>query len=226
MTHGKHFISMSPEFEILTPISEGAKLELQHIEKIGRECYQSMSRFQDDGSSAPRFIKSLIKRGHESVLEHSTLCIRFYVDRGITHEIVRHRLASFTQESTRYCNYSDEKFDDVVKMIDIAGGLTEEGHATGVEVLNILNIWEIAMENASKSYFDMLAAGATPQIARSVLPNSTRASLTVTANYREWRHFFKLRNDPAAHPQMREIVRPLLSELKARIPVIFDDIED
>lgn len=225
MNSGKHFVTMAPSFEILTPISEGAKLELQHIEKIGRECYQSMSNFKKDGSSASKFIKHLIRRGHESVLEHSSLCIRFYVDRGITHEIVRHRLASFTQESTRYCNYSAEKFDNAVKVIDIAGGLEEEDNVTGEEAVNILNIWEMAMENASKAYFDMLNAGATPQIARSVLPNSTRASLTVTANYREWRHFFKLRADRPAHPQMREITIPLLKELKTRIPVIFDDIE-
>lgn len=225
MSPQKHFISAAPSFEILTKISEGAKDELQHIEKIGRECYQSMSGFKADGSSANTFLRNLIKRGHESVLEHSTLCVRFYVDRGITHEIVRHRLAAYTQESTRYCNYSAEKFDNAVKVIDIQKGMEVEGHLNSEQMDNVYAIWEEAMQNAAQSYFAMLEAGASPQIARSVLPNSTQASLTMTANYREWRHFFKLRAAKPAHPQMREIVIPLLKEVQSRILIIFDDIE-
>lgn len=212
-------------FEILTPISLEGKEELQHIEKIGRECYQSMSSFNSDGSSASTFLRNLIKRGHESVLEHSTLCVRFYVDRGITHEIVRHRLAAYTQESTRYCNYSAEKFDNAVKVIDIQKGMEVEGHLNSEQMDDVYAIWEEAMQNAAQSYFAMLEAGASPQIARSVLPNSTHASLTMTANYREWRHFFKLRAAKPAHPQMREIAIPLLKEVQSRIPIIFDDIE-
>jgi thymidylate synthase (FAD) len=225
MNESKNFVALPASFEILTPISEGAKEELQHIEKIGRECYQSMNSFKEDGSSAEAFIKNLIKHGHESVIEHSTLSVRFYVDRGVTHEIVRHRLASFTQESTRYCNYSAEKFGNTIKVADILHGMQVEKKLDSAQMDKVYEIWETAMRNAATSYFEMLDAGATPQIARSVLPNSTLASLTMTANYREWRHFFKLRADKAAHPQLREVAIPLLKVLQDLIPVIFDDIE-
>lgn len=225
MNESKNFVALPASFEILTTISKGAKEELQHIEKIGRECYQSMSSFKEDGSSAEKFIKNLIKHGHESVIEHSTLSVRFYVDRGVTHEIVRHRLASFTQESTRYCNYSAEKFGNTIKVADILHGMQVEKKLDSTQMDKVYEIWETAMQNAANSYFAMLSAGASPQIARSVLPNSTLASLTMTANYREWRHFFKLRADKAAHPQLREVVIPLLKILQDLIPVIFDDIE-
>lgn len=203
-------------YEILSSISEGGIDELQHIEKIGRVCYKSEDKITEDGESAKKFVKMLINRGHEAMIEHSSLSIKFIVDRGVSHELVRHRLASFAQESTRYCNYSKDKFGNGVTFIKPF--FFEEGSAQ-------YNIWAGAMELMENAYLKLIDSGATPQEARSVLPNSTKTEITITANYREWRNFFKLRTAKAAHPQMREVTIPLLKELKERLPIIFDDIE-
>ena len=219
---------MKPSFEILTPISENGVEELKHIEKIGRVCYKSEDKITEDGESAKKFVKMLINRGHEAMIEHSSLSVRFTVDRGISHELVRHRIASFAQESTRYCNYSLDKFGGDINVIDIKGGIGLDAKMKQLsdgEIFDIVNEWTRAMDDAEKHYLNMIELGATPQIARSVLPNSTKTEITVSANYREWRNFFKLRVAPTAHPQMREVTIPLLNELKSRIPVVFDDIE-
>lgn len=215
-------------FEILTPISKGGIKELQHIEKIGRVCYKSEDRIIEDGESAKKFVAMLIKNGHEAMIEHSSLSVKFTVDRGVSHELVRHRIASFAQESTRYCNYANNKFGGECTYIDIAPGIdldTKMKNMTEEEIDAVYNEWVLAMEDAEKHYMRMLKLGATPQIARSVLPNSTKTEITITANYREWRNFFKLRVPKTAHPQMREVTIELLKVLKTRIPVIFDDIE-
>ena len=203
-------------YEILTQISENGKEELQHIEKIGRVCYKSEDKISEDGESAEKFIKMLIDRGHEAIIEHSSLSVKFIVDRGVSHELVRHRIASFAQESTRYCNYSTDKFDN---------GLTFIRPFFFTEGSGAYSDWLFAMGVAERTYLEILTEGATPQEARSVLPNSTKTEITITANYREWRNFFKLRTAKAAHPQMREVTIPLLSELKQKLPVIFNDIE-
>lgn len=203
------------KYEILTNISNSGISELQHIERIGRVCYKSEERISEDGTSAKKFIASLIKRGHEAMIEHSSLAVKFTVDRGVSHELVRHRIASFAQESTRYCNYSKDKFGREITVIEpcflspLSDAYTK---------------WRKACEAAERAYFEMLDAGCTAQEARSVLPNSLKTEIIVTANYREWRNFFKLRVAESAHPQMREVTRPLLLELQKRIPVIFDDI--
>lgn len=215
-------------FEILTPISKGGIKELQHIEKIGRVCYKSEDRITEDGESAKKFVAMLIKNGHEAMIEHSSLSVKFTVDRGVSHELVRHRIASFAQESTRYCNYANNKFGGECTYIDIAPGIeldTKMRNMSKEEVDAVYDEWVLAMEDAEKHYMRLLELGATPQIARSVLPNSTKTEITITANYREWRNFFKLRVPKTAHPQMREVTIKLLKELKTRIPVIFDDIE-
>lgn len=215
-------------YEILTPISNGAIKELQHIEKIGRVCYKSEDKITEDGESAKKFVKMLINKGHEAMIEHSFLSVKFVVDRGISHEEVRHRIASFAQESTRYCNYSNDKFNNEINVIDITKGIaldTKMKNMTCKEISLIIAEWLSAMEDAEKHYMKMIELGATPQIARSVLPTSTKTEITITANYREWRNFFKLRTPQSAHPQMREVTIPLLEELKTLIPVIFDDIE-
>ena len=220
--------TIKPSFKILTDISEGGIKELQLIEKAGRECYKSGDKITPDGESAKKFVKMLIDNGHEAMIEHSILSVMFTVDRGVTHEMVRHRVASFAQESTRYVNYSKEKFGNEISVIDIMGGITLDNKMKkeDADVLGEIYLeWEQAMREAEKHYMRMIELGATPQIARSVLPNSTKTSLTVTANYREWRHFFKLRTATTAHPQMREVTIPLFIELKKRIPIIFDDIE-
>ncbi len=207
---------IEPSYEILTPISEGGIKELQHIEKIGRVCYKSEDKITEDGESAKKFVKMLIGRGHEAMIEHSSLSVKFIVDRGVSHELVRHRIASFAQESTRYCNYSKDKFGNEITVIKPC--FFKEGSDEDVA-------WTDAMASAEHMYFELLNLGATPQEARSVLPNSTKTEITITANYREWRAFFKLRTAKAAHPQMQEVTRPLLKELKRKLPIIFDDIE-
>lgn len=207
---------VSAGYEILTPISNGGIDELKHIEKIGRVCYKSEDKITGDGESARKFVKMLIDRGHEAMIEHSSLSVKFTVDRGVSHELVRHRIASFAQESTRYCNYSKNKFGNeitVIKPLFFAEDSEQYSE------------WKSAMIDAEKHYFDLLKNGATPQEARSVLPNSTKTEITITANYREWRNFFKLRTAEAAHPQMREVTIPLLAELKEKLPIVFDDIQ-
>lgn len=219
---------INASYEILTPISKDGITELKHIERIGRVCYKSEGRITEDGESAKKFVKMLVTNGHEAMIEHSTLSVKFTVDRGVSHELVRHRIASFAQESTRYVNYSLNKFGNEINVINIKDGIALDNKMKNLDANTIGMIiaeWMSAMEDAEKHYMRMIELGATPQIARSVLPNSTKTEITVTANYREWRNFFKLRVPEAAHPQMREITIPLLHELKTLLPVIFEDIE-
>lgn len=215
---------VQPGFEILSKL-DGPEI-LKFIEQVGRVCYKSEDKITDD--SAERFVANLIKRGHEAVIEHVAVTVKFTNDRGVSHEEVRHRIASFAQESTRYCNYSAEKFGKHVSFIDIRGGMELDPKVkslTADQFNAIYNEWMAACGDAERHYFNMLGLGATPQIARSVLNNSTKTELCVTMNLREWRHFFKLRTDTPAHPQMREVTIPLLREFQRRVPVVFDDIK-
>lgn len=218
-------------FEILT--TTPAIEQLKHIERIGRVCYKSEDKISEDGESAKKFVAMLINRGHEAMIEHSMLSIKFVNDRGVSHEEVRHRLASFAQESTRYCNYSNDKFGNGVTYIDIMPGImndismqkqVQQGKLTAEAIHAIYEEWLEAGRDAERHYLRLIEFGATPNIARSVLNNSTKTEITLTANFREWRNFFKLRADQPAHPQMRELMVPLLIHLKTVIPVIFDDI--
>lgn len=204
---------INASYRIETPTYSGEEL-LKSIEHAGRICYKSEDRITDE--SAKVFVRKLIERGHESVLEHESVTVRFVCDRGISHEIVRHRLASYSQESTRYCNYSNDRFENQITFIKPC--FLDEG--TGG-----YKLWKQAMFVAEKEYFELLNWGCTPQEARSVLPNSVKTELVMTANLREWRHFLKLRTAKAAHPQMRELTVPLLKELQKQIPVVFDDIQ-
>ena len=188
---------------------------LRTIEKVGRVCYKSEDRITEE--SAKRFVESLMKRGHESVIEHISLSVRIVCDRGVTHEIVRHRVASYAQESTRYCNYGKDKFDNELTFINPC-------FWTGDEDKDKKDIWINTMENIEKQYLELLKLGATPEEARSILPNSLKTEIIVTMNLREWRHFFKLRTSKAAHPQMRQVAIMILKIFKEKIPVIFDDI--
>lgn len=189
---------------------------LKKIERIGRTCYKSEGKIED--GSAEKFVAGLIKRNHEAMLEHESITVKFVVDRGISHELVRHRLASFAQESTRYCNYSKDDFGSEITFIipEFIGYKTPQWE-----------VWKETMKACEDAYFKLLDIGLMPQEARAVLPNSLKTEVVMTANLREWRHFFKLRAANAtgkAHPQMLEVTRPLLDELKALIPVVFDDI--
>ena len=202
--------------EILTNISEGGIEELKLIELIGRTCYKSEDKIAEDGSTAKKFVKQLINSGHEAMLEHSLLTVKFTVDRGITHELVRHRLFSFAQESTRYCNYSKDKFGKQITFI--------VPYYLGYE--NLYE-WKKACIEAEEAYFKLLNEGCTQQEARAVLPNSIKSDIIVSGNYRQWRHFFNLRAAEVTgkvHPQMKEVTVPLLEEVHNRIPIVFDDI--
>lgn len=206
---------IKPSYEIQTYISPYGILELERIEQAARVCYKSEDKYLDQGESAKKLIRNLIKNGHEAMLEHSSLTVKFICDRGISHELVRHRMASFAQESTRYCNYSQDKFDSQITVIE-PFYLDKSSEA--------YKEWYWSMERAEESYFELLNQGLTPQEARCVLPNSLKTEVVVTANYREWRHILKLRTDRTAHPQIRELMVPLLKDLYEQIPVIFDDI--
>ena len=184
------------------------------IERAGRTCYKSENKIAE--GSAEDFIRNIIKRGHETVIEHVSITARVICDRGVTHEIVRHRLASYSQESTRYCNYSSDKFGNEITVIKPC--FWEEKDPKYIT-------WMYAAQVAERVYFDLLNAGATPQEARSVLPNSLKTEIVMTMNFREWRHFFKLRCSSAAHPQMREVANILFNEFKEKYPLFVEDLE-
>lgn len=200
-----------PSFEIMDNIN-GQDM-IRKIEQFGRVCYKSESNISD--SSAEGFIRNIIKNGHESVIEHEKISVKIICDRGVSHELVRHRIASYSQESTRYCNYYKDKFGKELTLIKPVFW-DEDSEEFG--------IWLNAMKNIEKAYFSLIEAGAKPQEARSILPNSLKTEIIVTMNLREWRHFFKLRTSERAHPQMREITCPLLKTFQQLIPIIFEDI--
>nr|DAS27038.1 MAG TPA: Thymidylate synthase complementing protein [Caudoviricetes sp.] len=202
---------INADVEFITPI-DGAAI-LKRLEQCGRVCYKSEAKITD--TSAPAFVAGIIKRGHEAVLEHCSFTVKFICDRGVSHEIVRHRMASYCQESTRYCNYGKEDFGSEITVIKPC--FMEEGSAAW-------DIWKDTCRCTEEAYFDLLNFGCTPQEARSVLPNSLKTEVVMTANMREWRHFLKLRCSPAAHPQMREVALILLDKVHSMIPVCFDDI--
>jgi len=186
---------------------------LSNIENFGRVCYKSESNIT--ATSAGVFIAGIIKNGHESVIEHEKITVKIICDRGISHEIVRHRIASYSQESTRYCNYSNDKFGNELTFIKPT--FWDE---TSVEY----KIWREEMQRIENSYLKLISLNVPPEQARSVLPNSLKTEIVVTMNLREWRHFFKLRTSKRAHPQMREISIPLLNEMKRLLPPVFEDI--
>lgn len=206
-------LAIHPSWSLETPI--GQREILKHIEKCGRTCYKSEAKIDDE--SAEQFVRNIILRGHESVLEHVSLTARIVCDRGVSHEIVRHRIASFSQESTRYCNYSDQRFGKEISFIIPCFWCNEEKELLYQE-------WETAVKKAEEAYFRLIQLGAKPEEARTVLPNSLKTEIVVTMNLREWRHFFLLRTSKAAHPQMREIAIPMLQFFNENIPVVFEDI--
>ncbi|MDR3121719.1 MAG: FAD-dependent thymidylate synthase [Clostridiales bacterium] len=201
---------VEPRATLETPIDGDALL--RGIERIGRVCYKSEAKISRE--SAEKFVRGIIKRGHESVIEHASVSFRIVCDRGVTHEIVRHRIASYSQESTRYCNYAGDKFGGELTFIKPC--FFDEGGAA-------YRLWHESMSRAETAYLALIGGGASPQEARSVLPNSLKTEIVVTMNLREWRHFIRLRTAADAHPQVREVAFQILKELRARIPVIFDE---
>jgi thymidylate synthase (FAD) len=186
---------------------------LKHLEKAGRTAYKSEDKITEDSSY--KFVEKIMNHEHLSVIEHSFITVRVICDRGVSHEIVRHRLASYTQESTRYCNYAQGKFGNEITVIKPC--FWDENSEE-------YKIWAETIKHIENSYNKLIALGATPQEARSILPNSLKTEIVITMNLREWLHFFRLRTSPNAHSQMREIAVPLLKEFQKRIPVIFEGI--
>lgn len=184
--------------------------ELQ-IEAAGRTCYKSEDKITP--GSAYKFAKSMRTRGHHAMLEHAVASFRIVTDRGITHEIVRHRLASYAQESTRYCNYSNDQFGNECTFIK-PPELTSEQKG----------VWEKACLFAEKQYIKMIESDCSPQIARSVLPNCLKTEIVMMANLREWRHFISIRSTKNAHPQIRPIAYMIWDILKDYAPSTFEDI--
>lgn len=203
---------IEPKVELINSPSYSGLLSL--IELAGRTCYKSESKITED--SAEKFVRNILKRGHEAVIEHGSVTVRFTCDRGVSHEIVRHRLASYCQESTRYCNYSKDGFGGEITVIEPSW--CSEGDPA-------YEVWKKACQRAELAYFDLMSIGCSPQESRSVLPNSLKTEVVMTANMREWRHFLRLRTAPAAHPDMREVAKMLLTEMKNRYPVFFEDFE-
>lgn len=196
---------IDPSFDIVTPQEQLDGIPLR-LELAGRTCYKSEDKVTP--TSSLEFLAKIIRLGHESVLEHEIVSCRVITDRGVTHEIVRHRLASYSQESTRYCNYGSEKLG--IKFIRPEFELTDR---------------DIAFLIRCEEYYnECLENGRSPQQARYFLPNGLKTEIVMTLNLRAWRHFFKLRTASGAHPQMRQIANPMLETFKEKIPVIFDDL--
>lgn len=227
--------------EILTPIN-GEQI-LKDIEKVARTCYKSEDKITEDDSSARDMVSKLIKRGHEAMLEFSDITVKFVCDRGVSHEIVRHRVASYAQESTRYCNYNTDKFDNEITFI-LPCWIDENEIKPLVELANINNkeVYKMGhdenidihtrglcsfiydLSNAEHGYNFQVKSGWSPQQARSILSTALKTEINVKMNIREWRHFFRMRCSNAAHPQMQELTRPLLKQFQSLIPILFDDI--
>ena len=198
---------IKPYHIIESPINE--EDVYAYLERAGRTAYKSEDKITLE--SGRKFLASIIKSGHESVLEHFNISVRFICDRGVTHEFVRHRLVAYTQESTRYCNYAKKGVIFIQPPFWIAG--THED-----------DLWLAAMSHAEEAYTCLIRGGASPQQARAVLPNSLKTEIVCTTNIREWRHIMRLRTAKAAHPQMQELMRPLLQELRDKLSVLFNDV--
>jgi len=204
---------VKPSYEILIPANEAEwNRERKLIERIARVCYKSEDKITD--TSWQSMLKMLNDKNHGAMLEHSRMSVLFVCDRGVSHELVRHRLCSFAQESTRYCNYSKDKFGNEITVLE-----PFVNHCDN----EVYKSWSDACHSSEKEYFNFLEKGYSPQIARSVLPNSLKTEIVVTTNFREWQHIFRLRAiSKAAHPQMRELLVPLYEYCRSILPEVFD----
>ena len=190
------------------------KKVMKNLERACRTCYRSEDKISDE--SYKTLLKNCINRGHESILEHEKITIRMICDIGVYKDLTRHRHASFSIESTRYCNYGKDKFDNEIKFIKPVN--IEEN-------TEIYKEWKESCEEIEKRYIKMVELGATPDQMRMILPHSTAALVTMTANIREWKHIFNLRCTRHAHPAVEQVMIPLLLHLKENMPEIFDNVE-
>jgi thymidylate synthase (FAD) len=193
---------------------------LKKLESAGRTCYKSEDKITDE--SCEQFIKIILDKNHESVLEHCSLTTRIVTDRGVSHELVRHRIASYSQESTRYANYSKDKFGNECTFILPVWFYSDFDRAFNVDAGVLYSIWEEACIASERYYMLLLEREHTPQQARTVLNNSLKTEIVVTMNLRSWKHFFQLRCSKAAHPQMRELALSMLEEFYKLLPPVFE----
>lgn len=205
---------IKPKVEILTPIN-GDEI-IKTIASVARTCYKSEANSTKEKDEA--LVKRLIESKHEAMIEFADITAKFICSRAISHELVRHRLCSFSQESQRYCNYSKDKFNHEVLFI-IPSWLDEQNSIKR-------NLFIKSLQEAEHNYFVLTVEGCSAQEARDILPNATKTEINMKANLREWRHFFKLRCDSAAHPDIRILALDLLKQFHDRIPIIFDDLYD
>lgn len=218
---------IKPSYEITYPIPFNRKDMLKCIELAGRTCYKSDDKITED--SASKFVKMIMKSGHHSVIEHVSLSVRFIVNRGVTHELVRHRLASYSQESTRFCDYTNPRFDGVIFILpcwmddSYLGEYDYREYTSGMIIPKTPEqIWLYSIALAEAYYVQLREKGWSAQQARCVLPIGLKTEIVTTCNVREWLWIFKKRCYPDAHPQIREVMVPLEEELKEKLPEIFD----
>lgn len=199
------------------------------IELAGRTCYKSEDKITE--GSADKFVRMIRKRGHESVIEHASATVKFITNRGVTHELVRHRLAAYSQESTRYVNYGGKPMEFIIPVWTELPEITLQSFEDGTcecttDCKNLAEQnWISACHRSASCYQSLLDEGWRPEQAREVLPNSLKTEIVMTANMREWRHVFKLRTSKAAHPQMRALMIPVLKKFQSLAPALFEDIE-
>lgn len=185
---------------------------MRRIERACRTCYRSEDKITED--SYKNLLKNCISRGHESVLEHEKITVRIYDDIGSYKDLTRHRFASFSVESTRYCSYDKDKYGNEISFID----------PVYIEDKKIYEVWKKTMQEIEDSYIEMKKLGATTDMCREILPHSTAAEYTMTANIREWKHIFELRANNHVHPAIRQVMIPLLKYFKEQMPDIFAEI--
>lgn len=204
--------------KIIEPLVEvenfdGLKI-MKNIERACRTCYRSEDKITED--SYKNLIKNCVNRGHESVLEHEKITVRLTCDIGVYKDLTRHRIASFSIESTRYCNYGKDKWDNQIKFIKPCN---IEGDS------ELYSNWVGTMDFVEKEYIAMSKNGATPDQMRMILPHSTAAEVTMTANIREWKHIFELRCSKRVHPSVQQVMIPLLLYFKEKMPEIYESVE-
>ena len=186
---------------------------MKRIERACRTCYRSEGKITED--SYKKLIKNCITSGHESVLEHEKVTVRIYSDIGSYKDLTRHRFASFSVESTRYCSYDKDKYGNEIAIMN----------PVYIEDKEVYEVWKKTMEGMEKGYMEMKRLGASTDMCREVLPHSTAGEYTMTANIREWKHILKLRTNKRVHPSIRQVLIPLLKYFKEQMPEIFDDVE-
>lgn len=191
---------------------------LKKIERAGRTCYKSENNIKE--GSAERFMQNIIKSGHESVIEHLSISVRIITDRGVTHELVRHRIASYSQESSRYCHYSNDKFGNELTFIK---PIFDKKH--NINEKDYFEQWESCMQQIENTYLNMSNKGVIPEYSRQILPSSIKTEIVVTMNLRAWRNFFKLRMSKNAHPQIRDIAFKIFNEFNKELPEVFEDLK-